>query len=111
MLQEEACIKAGKLGHPDFKASNGWLQCFKSRHNLKQLTVCGESANVAEETVDAWHKRMKDLMIGYSVEDIWNADESGCFYRALPEKTLAQTAAQCKGGKKSKNRVTVTFFV
>ena len=111
MLQEEAPIIARKLGHPEFKASNGLLQSFKLHHNLKQLTVCGESAEVPEETVEVWHERMKDLVIGYSAQIIWNADESGCFYRSLPEKTLAQAAAQCKGGKKSKNRVTVTFFV
>ena len=110
MLQE-ACIIAGKLGHPEFKASNGWLQSFKLRHNLKQLTVCGKSAEVREETVEVWHERMKGLVIGYSAQDIWNADESGCFYRSLPEKTLAPTAAQCKGGKKSENRVTLTFCV
>ena len=37
--------------------------------------------------------------------------ETGCFYRALPEKSLSEKAKICKGGKKSKERLTVAFFV
>ena len=35
----------------------------------------------------------------------------GCFWRALPEKGLAQKGSACKGVKKSKQRVTVPIFV
>ena len=43
-------------------------------------------------------------------EDVWNQDETGCFYRALPEKTLAEKKKECKGGKKAKQRITISFF-
>ena len=46
MLQEEALIIARSLGINDFKASNGWLQRFKDRNNIKQLVVSGESGDV-----------------------------------------------------------------
>ena len=106
MLQDEAMKIAEKLScSSQFKASNGWLQSFKKRHNLKQLTVSGEAADVAEETVENWHERLKFILAGYKAEDIWNEDETGCFYRALPEKKK-----ECRGGKKSKDRITVAFF-
>ena len=38
-------------------------------------------------------------------------DESGCFFNAFPSKGLAQKRKKCKGGKKSKQRMTVAFFV
>ena len=38
-------------------------------------------------------------------------DETGCFWRALPDKGLAETTKECKGGKQSKHRVTIAFFV
>ena len=38
-------------------------------------------------------------------------DESGCFFKAFPSKGLAQIGTKCKGGKKSKQRMTVAFFV
>ena len=38
-------------------------------------------------------------------------DETGCDYRALPDKSPSDKAKKCKGGKKSKERLTVAFFV
>ena len=38
------------------------------------------------------------------------SDETGCFYRALPEKSLAEKK-DCKGGKKAKERITISLFV
>ena len=48
MLQEEALQVASRLGNTTFKASNGWLEVFKKRHNIKQLMVSGESADVSQ---------------------------------------------------------------
>ena len=42
---------------------------------------------------------------GYSPEDIWNQ------YRAIPEKSLEEKKKQCHGGKKAKQRLTISFIV
>ena len=34
-------------------------------------------------------------------------DETGCFWKALPDKGLAEKGKNCKGGKKSKLRLTI----
>ncbi len=39
--------------------------------------------------------------------DIYNCDETGLFYRTLPDRTLATKGKACKGGKLSKERITV----
>jgi len=78
------------LGNTDLKAFNGWLSSFKKCHNIKQFAVSGEAADVSDETVDSWKERVKTIMERSEPRDIWNLDETGCFYRALPEKTLAQ---------------------
>ena len=44
---EEALILAEQMGHDQFKASNGWLECFKKCHNIRQFAVSGEEADVA----------------------------------------------------------------
>ena len=56
MIQEEARLVAEEMGHPGFKASNGWLSTFKKRHNIRQFTVSGEAADVEQETVEGWHE-------------------------------------------------------
>ena len=38
-------------------------------------------------------------------------DELGLFLKALPEKVFVEKSRRCKGGKKSKQRLTATFFV
>ena len=44
---EEGLSLAEQMGHDQFKASNGWLECFKKRHNIRQFAVSGEEADVA----------------------------------------------------------------
>ena len=39
------------LEKSDFKASNGWLDKWKRRCNIRQITISGESGDVAGETV------------------------------------------------------------
>jgi len=48
---------------------------------------------------------------GYSPCDIYNSDESGLFYNALPKQTLAVKGDTCTDGKRSKERLTVLFGV
>ena len=56
-------------------------------------------------------ERLPSILDGYSPEDVWNQDETGCFYRALPEKSLAEKKKKCHGGKKAKERLTISFLV
>ena len=42
---------------------------------------------------------------------IWNVDESSCFWKVLPNKGLAQKGKACHGGKVSKIRLTVAYFL
>ena len=68
---------------------------------MKELAVCGESGDVCGDTVDSWKERLPELVQGYSKENIWNMDETGCFFKALPDKGLRMKGRQCKGGKKA----------
>ena len=56
-------------------------------------------------------ERIQELTEGCSSENIWNMDESGCFFKALPDKGLVEKGKEAKGGKKSKQRFTIAFFV
>ncbi len=48
--------------------------------------ISGESGDVEGVTIDSWKERLPELVEGYSTDDIWNMDETGLFWRALPDK-------------------------
>ena len=78
---------------------------------MRKVAICGESGDVSGETVASWKERLPEILRGYEERDIYNLDEMGCFWRALPDHGLAQKGKQCKGGKKSKQRFTIAFLV
>lgn len=85
----------------EFKASNGWLARWKQRYNISHRTVSGESGDVSNETVESWLERLLSILAGYEAQDIWNCDETGLFWKTLPNKGLAEKGKACRGGKKS----------
>ena len=108
VLLKKANDFAEMLGITNFKASTGWLERFKERNGITFKKVCGESKSVDKTSTDMteWGNRLRQLLDQYSPDDIYNADETGVFYRLLPDKTLEFKNVDCHGGKKSKERLT-----
>ena len=99
MIREKALAYAESQGIRDFKAAMGWLDKFKTRHNINCAVLSGEGAAVKLETVDQWKESLPGIIELYDPKDIFNLDESELFYRALPYKTLRVRGTDCKGGK------------
>jgi len=72
------------------------------------MAISGESGEVSSKTADSWKERLPEIVQGYKPEDVW---EIGCFWKALPGKGFAQKRKVCHGGKSSKVRLAVAFFV
>ncbi|XP_036320191.1 tigger transposable element-derived protein 4-like [Rhagoletis pomonella] len=89
ILKAKAMEIAGKLGVPNFNASDGWLNKWRLRNNVSFKCISGEGADVNQDDVEQFRTKLPTLLNGYKPEDIYNADESGLFFRALPDKTLA----------------------
>lgn len=108
ILQQKAKDFACILGHDDFKASNGWLQGFKSRNGVVGKLISGESASADSDASASWvAEKLPGILSRYEAADLYNADETALFYQMLPSRTLALKGEDCSGGKQSKLRVTV----
>ena len=108
ILQEKAMQYAKELDIGDFHASDGWLEGWKQRFSVSFKIVSGESAAVTGEMVAPWNETaLPTLLSKYELKDIYNADECGLFFQALPNKTFDVSKKSCHGGKESKVRITV----
>jgi hypothetical protein len=67
--------------------------------------MAGESADADEKAED--FIVLPGLIEGYAAEDIYNADETGLFFKCLPDKTYGFSNDKCHGGNNSKDRLTV----
>ena len=85
-----------------FTGSNSWLENWKAMYCIRETRITGEADGVSIPTVKSWIERMPKLVRGYKLEDIWNMDELGLFFKILPDKGLIEKAKSKKGGKKAK---------
>lgn len=84
------------------------MEKHKKRNGLVSRVLSGESASVSDHDCETYIKDvLPSLLQNYSENDIFNADETGLFYKCLPDKTLAFKNEDCHGSKKSKERITV----
>ena len=82
IIQAKTQELAAEMGYPNFKCSNGWLRLFKTRKVIGFFTITGEATAVTLEAMDAWKKTLlPKLLEEYSLDDIYNDDETGLFYK------------------------------
>jgi hypothetical protein len=108
LLMAKANEIAKELGHAEFDATTGWLNRWKVRNQIVYKRLHGEknSADVlgAQEWID---NKLPTLLENYAPSDIYNADETGLYYRATPDGHLCYSYASVSGSKKSMDRFTV----
>ena len=91
LVSAKALSLAEKLQLADFKASDGWLSNFKKRHNIKLQRPHGEPGAADMEGVGIAQTVIAKIIVelDFSMENVYNMDETGLYYRAKPSKTLA----------------------
>ncbi|XP_055910863.1 jerky protein homolog-like [Eupeodes corollae] len=110
MLKEKAKLLHEKLEEEGgFNGSSGWLDGFKSRFGVRLLKICGEKLSSDHSAVapfkNNFAKTIHELQL--SQNQIYNADESGLFWKLLPEKTyVAREEKTSPGRKVEKARIT-----
>lgn len=81
---------AKNLGLSEFKGSDRWLSRFKC-HGLTTRKVYGESLDADEGVIDQSRQELTTFIQeeALQMEKFYNADETGLYYRLVPEATLA----------------------
>ena len=75
------------------------------------MKVRSESGDVFGDCVHSWKERLPEILNSYKNKDIYNFDESGCFWWALPDLGFGERGKKCKGGKRSKQKFIIVFMV
>ena len=94
----------------DFRAYNRWLEHFKKCFGLRQARKVGEAGDIPITTIKAWMERLPEIVQGCSADDTWNMDESGLFFKALPDTGLAKKLKSVKAVRNQKSEVLWHFF-
>ena len=93
-----------------FKASRGFLRNFKERYGIRQLSIQGEKLSADEDSIQDFLVLVQNLINseGFTADQMYNSDESGLYWKALPTKTLASAKEmRAEGLKINKERVTL----
>lgn len=94
-------------GH--FIASDGWLTKYKKRYGIRLLKESGEKLSSAKELVAPFINKLAAVIKEHSLtlEAVFNADESGLYWKMLPDKTYVHQGENSAPGRKlSKERIT-----
>ncbi|GBN52467.1 Tigger transposable element-derived protein 4, partial [Araneus ventricosus] len=89
ILFQKAQDFANLFGDSDFKATEGWLTRWKDRNNIVYRKLHGEKQDADSASAEDWSKDVWPTLIkDYKLDQIFKTDETGLFFRALPEHTL-----------------------
>lgn len=94
----------------EFVASRGWFMRFKARANYHNLKVQGEAASGDEKAASEFPKALAEIIKerGYTAQQVFNVDETGLFWKRMPNRTyIAKEEKSAPGHKASKERLTL----
>ena len=109
-LQHAAERLSIHLGHVGFKYSEGWLCRFRKRHGIINKAITGELLSADTAAVEPFIEELKVLIEEENLHlfQVYNADETGLTWRALPRNTQAAiTISSTPGRKKSKDKISI----
>ncbi len=94
------------MGITGFKGSNGFLCRWKARYKVDSKNIHGEAAD-CPDTKEWLEATLPCILAQYEPRDIYNADETGLFFRITPDRTFAFLHEHVPGRKVCKDRLTL----
>ncbi|KAI7976189.1 hypothetical protein EIK77_010662 [Talaromyces pinophilus] len=86
--------------------SNGWLERFQSRQEIKIKKQHGDSGDSAEDA-GVQLIRIRQILRTFASQDIFSCDETGLFWKMMPERNLATSVIP--GRRSEQARISALF--
>ncbi len=88
--------------------SAGWLIRWRKRYGIEAKTQHGEQLDADFAASEKWlNEVLPGLLEHYDQENIFNADETGVYFRGMPNRGLFEGEEKPSGAKAAKDRLTV----
>jgi len=113
LLEARARQIATDLGVTGFKGSPYLIQNWAARHKLQNVTLWGQGGSADIEAVAASISEIRAQLEAYPAEQIYNMDETGLFYRCIPNQAYVEAGQrkQARGtnAMQAKDRITLVL--
>uniref|UniRef100_UPI00358E3E0E tigger transposable element-derived protein 1-like n=1 Tax=Myxine glutinosa TaxID=7769 RepID=UPI00358E3E0E len=92
-----------------FLASKGWFENFKKRYSLHHVKFVGELVSADYVAAQNFPPKLKKMIEkkGYRPEQVFNADETGLFWKMPSRKFLSKEERTAPHSKAAKDRLTL----
>ena len=115
LIVQTALESAEAHNFNEFKASRGWLEKFLRRNRIQaSVRLHGCAADVCKSHYKQEMQRIRAVMAQYEPKNIYNEDESGLLYRAIPNRTYLMENESRRDERgtslmKQKDRISIVF--
>ncbi|XP_064109669.1 tigger transposable element-derived protein 1-like [Macrobrachium nipponense] len=95
-----------------FEASRGWFDNFKKRTGIHSIDRHGEAASADVKAAEEFMKTFAEFVEaeGYILQQIFNCDETGLFWKKMPRRTyITEEEMMMPGHKPMKDRLTLAL--
>nr|XP_032525925.1 zinc finger and BTB domain-containing protein 11-like [Danaus plexippus plexippus] len=93
-----------------FVSSNGCFERFRKRFSLHSIQIQGERASADYESARNFKEELPKIIDEgeYTADQVYNADETGLYWKRMPKRTYLSENERSAGGlKASKERITL----
>lgn len=114
VMEKERMLKEDQESQVDkFEASDGWAQNFIKRNGLKSRKLHGAGQTPMVDYTSALHD-LRNKLAKFAIENIFNCDETGLFFRQLPSRSYVLRSEDLKvvrGVKNMQAKDRVTLYI
>ena len=96
-----------------FKASESWAGRFARDSGWRSQALHGEAEEVDIEGLEPEIQKLRDLIVEYDLDNVYNMDETGLFFKLMPNRSYVKVemARAARGSKFTKANDRVTLYV